>query len=70
MHIANAAKARFRANRTGKMKVGRCILAEKPRPSAPFQVTSLRLRELERVFDHRGRTERLDKYGCRVHRQG
>ncbi|RWG60476.1 MAG: hypothetical protein EOQ64_01475 [Mesorhizobium sp.] len=53
MHIANAAKARFRANRTGKMKVGRCILAEKPRPSAPFQVTSLRLRELERIITNR-----------------
>ncbi|MFK0687971.1 hypothetical protein ACFX5Q_07170 [Mesorhizobium sp. IMUNJ 23033] len=53
MHIANAAKARHRANRTGKMKVGRCILAEKPRIVAPFQVTSLRVREIERVITSR-----------------
>ncbi|TJV42389.1 MAG: hypothetical protein E5Y02_14740 [Mesorhizobium sp.] len=50
MSIANAAKARHRANRTGKMKVGRCVLADKPKPTAPFMVTNARLRELERVI--------------------
>lgn len=53
MSIAKAALSRHRANRTGKMKVGRCILAEKPKGSAPFQVTNLRLRELERVIKSR-----------------
>lgn len=33
--------------------MGRCVLAEKPRIVAPFQVTSLRLRELERVITNR-----------------
>lgn len=53
MSIAAAAKARHSANRTGKMKVGRCVLADKPRIVAPFQVTSLRVRELERVITSR-----------------
>ncbi|TPK16681.1 hypothetical protein FJ872_17930 [Mesorhizobium sp. B2-5-9] len=53
MSIANAAKARLLANRTGKMKVGRCILADKPKPTAPFMITNARLRELERVITTR-----------------
>ncbi|TGT42829.1 hypothetical protein [Mesorhizobium sp. M8A.F.Ca.ET.165.01.1.1] len=35
------------------MKVGRCILADKPKPTAPFQITNARLRELERVITSR-----------------
>lgn len=54
MSIANAAaKARHRANRTGKMKVGRCILADKPRSTAPFQLNNARVRELERIITSR-----------------
>lgn len=53
MSLATAAKARHRANRTGKMKVGRCILADKPRQTAPFMLNNARLRELERVITSR-----------------
>lgn len=50
---ANAAKARHRANRTGKLKVGRCILADKPKPTGPFQINNARVRELERIITSR-----------------
>lgn len=47
----SAAVARYVGNRTGKMKVGSCVLSEKPMPEyGPFSVHLLRLREIEKVI--------------------
>lgn len=49
-----AALARYTGNRTGKLKVGRCVLSEKSMPrSGSFSRHILRLREIERVIESR-----------------
>ena len=49
----SAAIAKYRAHRTGKLKFGRCILAERSRSKNSFSKHLLRQREIETVIRSR-----------------
>ncbi|TJW51141.1 MAG: hypothetical protein E5X65_24795 [Mesorhizobium sp.] len=46
---------RYEANRTGKLKLGKCVLSEKQRNGSTcrFSLELLRLREIEKIIHHR-----------------